>query len=232
MWSLQRFQPPSPTPFAASSPVRRNVLEMWTQSTYIRAHRFVHFVHLGRTAPVDACTGRTRAPSLIPGTLSEATLATHAPPDGLHAAREVLRRFWGYSDFRPGQDQAVTNVLSGGDSLTVMPTGGGKSICYQVPAMILPGVTLVVSPLISLMEDQVRQLNDEGIPASRWVADHGLSRDEDNVLGQRVRARARELGVDLDRPIHRSKERDDRLTAMSDAQLYARLFGEPLRLPR
>jgi ATP-dependent DNA helicase RecQ len=139
---------------------------MWTQSTYIRGHRFVHFVHLGRTAPVDACTGRTRAPSLIPGTLSEATLATHAPPDGLHAAREVLRRFWGYSDFRPGQDQAVTNVLSGGDSLTVMPTGGGKSICYQVPAMILPGVTLVVSPLISLMKDQVDNLAAVGLPAT------------------------------------------------------------------
>ncbi len=71
----------------------------------------------------------------------------------LDAAREVLRRHWGYADFRPGQDQAVRNVLSGRDSLTIMPTGGGKSLCYQVPAMMLPGVTIVVSPLISLMKD-------------------------------------------------------------------------------
>ncbi|MEW5929149.1 MAG: DEAD/DEAH box helicase [Gemmatimonadota bacterium] len=73
----------------------------------------------------------------------------------LDRAREVLHRCWGYPDFRPGQDQAVRNVLSGRDSLTVMPTGGGKSLCYQVPAMMLPGVTIVVSPLISLMKDQV-----------------------------------------------------------------------------
>lgn len=100
--------------------------------------------------------------------MSEAVLAppTPSPDDALRAAREVLQRFWGYPDFRPGQDQAVANILSGGDSLTVMPTGGGKSICYQVPAMILPGVTLVVSPLISLMKDQVDNLEAVGLPAT------------------------------------------------------------------
>lgn len=98
--------------------------------------------------------------------MSDAALATDAPQDALDAAREVLGRYWGYPDFRPGQDQAVANVLSGGDSLTVMPTGGGKSICYQVPAMILPGVTLVVSPLISLMKDQVDNLEAVGLPAT------------------------------------------------------------------
>src|SRR3954453_11691021 len=84
----------------------------------------------------------------------------------LDAAREVLSRYWGYPDFRPGQDAAVRNVLSGGDALIVMPTGGGKSICYQVPAMLLPGVTLVVSPLISLMKDQVDNLAAGGLPAT------------------------------------------------------------------
>jgi ATP-dependent DNA helicase RecQ len=84
----------------------------------------------------------------------------------LDDAREVLRRHWGYADFRPGQDQAVANVLAGGDSLTTMPTGGGKSLCYQVPAMLLPGVTLVVSPLISLMKDQVDGLEKAGVPAT------------------------------------------------------------------
>jgi ATP-dependent DNA helicase RecQ len=86
--------------------------------------------------------------------------------DPLDAAREVLGRYWGYPDFRPGQDRAVANVLAGGDSLTIMPTGGGKSLCYQVPAMLLPGVTLVVSPLISLMKDQVDALAAAGVPAA------------------------------------------------------------------
>jgi ATP-dependent DNA helicase RecQ len=90
-----------------------------------------------------------------------------APADPtLDRAREVLHRCWGYPDFRPGQDQAVRNVLSGRDSLTVMPTGGGKSLCYQVPAMMLPGVTIVVSPLISLMKDQVDTLDARGLPAT------------------------------------------------------------------
>ncbi|MBV9772595.1 MAG: ATP-dependent DNA helicase RecQ, partial [Gemmatimonadetes bacterium] len=84
----------------------------------------------------------------------------------LERAREVLHRYWGYADFRPGQDQAVSNVLSGGDSLTIMPTGGGKSLCYQVPAMMLPGLTIVVSPLISLMKDQVDALDARGLPAT------------------------------------------------------------------
>ncbi|MBW3572574.1 MAG: RecQ family ATP-dependent DNA helicase [Gemmatimonadetes bacterium] len=84
----------------------------------------------------------------------------------LDRARASLRRYWGYPDFRPGQDQAIRNVLSGGDSLTIMPTGGGKSLCYQVPATLLPGVTLVVSPLISLMKDQVDALDAAGVPAA------------------------------------------------------------------
>lgn len=97
--------------------------------------------------------------------LTDATLAPIAA-DVLEPAREVLRRFWGYPDFRPGQDAAIGNVLSGGDALIVMPTGGGKSICYQVPAMMQPGVTLVVSPLISLMKDQVDNLEAVGLPAT------------------------------------------------------------------
>ena len=89
-----------------------------------------------------------------------------AAGDPLEAARAVLRQYWGYADFRPGQDQAIRNVLAGGDSLTIMPTGGGKSLCYQVPAMMLPGVTIVVSPLISLMKDQVDALEAAGVPAT------------------------------------------------------------------
>jgi ATP-dependent DNA helicase RecQ len=103
-------------------------------------------------------------------------LHTSVSADPLEAAREVLRRHWGYPDFRPGQDQAVRNVLGGGDSLTIMPTGGGKSLCYQVPAMMLPGLTVVVSPLISLMKDQVDSLAAAGLPAT--FLNSSLSPDE------------------------------------------------------
>lgn len=98
--------------------------------------------------------------------MTDTAEAVASPDSALDAAREVLRRYWGYPDFRPGQDQAIGNVLAGGDCLTVMPTGGGKSICYQVPAMMRPGVTLVVSPLISLMKDQIDALEALGIPGT------------------------------------------------------------------
>jgi ATP-dependent DNA helicase RecQ len=84
----------------------------------------------------------------------------------LERAREVLRKYWGYDGFRSGQERAVQGILERRDTLTVMPTGGGKSICYQVPAMLLPGVTIVVSPLISLMKDQVDALDAVGLPAT------------------------------------------------------------------
>ena len=79
---------------------------------------------------------------------------------------EVLRRFFGYTEFRNGQEQIVDALCSGRDALCVMPTGAGKSICYQVPALLLPGVTLVISPLISLMKDQVEALNQNGVRAA------------------------------------------------------------------
>ncbi len=79
---------------------------------------------------------------------------------------EVLRTYFGHSGFRPGQETLVDSLLSGRDVLGVMPTGGGKSICYQLPALLLPGLTLVVSPLISLMKDQVMSLGTAGIPAA------------------------------------------------------------------
>lgn len=81
-------------------------------------------------------------------------------------AREVLRRYFGHEAFRPGQETMVNALLEHRDALGVMPTGAGKSMCYQVPAMMLPGVTLVISPLISLMADQVAALKSAGIPAA------------------------------------------------------------------
>ena len=82
------------------------------------------------------------------------------------AALEALTRYFGYDSFRPGQQGIVEALLAGRDVLGVMPTGAGKSVCYQIPAALSPGATLVISPLISLMRDQVDALNDLGMPAA------------------------------------------------------------------
>lgn len=78
----------------------------------------------------------------------------------------VLKKVFGYDSFRPGQEEIVDNILAGRDVLGIMPTGAGKSICYQLPALMLSGITIVVSPLISLMIDQVKALNEAGVHAA------------------------------------------------------------------
>ena len=78
---------------------------------------------------------------------------------------EFLNKYYGYTSFKEGQYEIISNILKGRDSFCILPTGGGKSICYQIPAMIFKGITIVVSPLISLMKDQVDSLNENGIVA-------------------------------------------------------------------
>lgn len=78
---------------------------------------------------------------------------------------QLLKKHFGYDSFRPLQEQIIDQVLEGKDLMVVMPTGGGKSMCFQLPSLILPGVTLVISPLIALMKDQVDALNANGISA-------------------------------------------------------------------
>jgi ATP-dependent DNA helicase RecQ len=89
---------------------------------------------------------------------------------------DSLHRIFGFSTFRPGQEAVVKDALAGRDLIALMPTGGGKSLCFQLPALLQPGVSLVVSPLIALMQDQVRLLEDYGIPAT--FINSSLSREE------------------------------------------------------
>ena len=88
-------------------------------------------------------------------------------PDSLLAeARHLLNTVFGYPDFRGPQADIITHVASGGHALVLMPTGGGKSLCFQIPALLRPGLTVVVSPLIALMQDQVATLSELGVPAA------------------------------------------------------------------
>lgn len=98
---------------------------------------------------------------------------------------EVLRRYWGYDGFRPMQEEIIDSVMSGRDTLGLLPTGGGKSITFQVPALMLPGLTIVVTPLISLMKDQVDNLRERGVCAVLFHS--GLSRAEKELAMTRCR---------------------------------------------
>ncbi len=126
-----------------------------------------------------------------PGRPSTAASSIHPSlilPD-LSAARGLLKTIFGYDDFRPLQGEIIANLLSRRDTLAVMPTGSGKSLCYQLPALLFEGLTVVVSPLIALMQDQVTQLRELGVPAAFLNS----TLDYDDYLRVAARVRSGEI---------------------------------------
>ena len=112
--------------------------------------------------------------------------------------KEILTTYWGHSNFRPLQEDIILSVLEGNDVLALMPTGGGKSICFQVPALVNEGVCIVISPLISLINDQVEALKKKGIAAASIMS--GMKRNEIEIaLGNAAYGKTKFLYVTPER---------------------------------
>jgi ATP-dependent DNA helicase RecQ len=144
-------------------------------------------------------------------------LSTDAAPAALD---DVLAKYWGYTQFRPHQREVMEAILQGRDSLLVMPTGGGKSLCFQAPALIRPGLAVVVSPLISLMKDQVDGLNANGVPAACYNS--ALGDDQKREVVRSVReGRTRLLYVAPERLVGDGGDRFVRWLAQTGVSFIA-----------
>jgi len=135
---------------------------------------------------------------------------------------DVLRQFWGFDNFRPLQEDIIQSALDGNDTLALLPTGGGKSICFQVPAMTKEGICLVISPLIALMKDQVFHLRQKNIPAEAIFSGMDF-KDIDRVLDNCVYGDVKLLYVSPERLktellLERLKKMNVNLIAVDEAR--------------
>lgn len=112
----------------------------------------------------------------------ETSIATNTP---IHDAKQALQKYFAFREFLDGQETVIANIVGGRDTMVIMPTGGGKSLCYQLPAMVMDGVTVVVSPLIALMKDQVDALERRGIPATLINSTLSLSEQQERIAALR-----------------------------------------------
>ena len=112
----------------------------------------------------------------------------------LSSPADYLKRYYGYDVFRPMQEDIINSVVGGRDTVVLMPTGGGKSVCFQIPALMLPGITVVVSPLIALMKDQVGALHMNGIPAAFYNSTQ-TGREQRDIEGECVSGKLKLLYV-------------------------------------
>jgi ATP-dependent DNA helicase RecQ len=121
---------------------------------------------------------------------------------------QALKQYFGYDQLRPAQEPVIANIIEGNDTLAIMPTGGGKSLCYQLPALLLPGLTIVISPLIALMHDQVQSLNKNGVNAVYLNSSQSAEEQSEiwNILNE-VKAKGNTNGVDDLKLIYTSPER-------------------------
>src|SRR5206468_7828033 len=138
--------------------------------------------------------------------------------DGL--LRDALHRVWGFSDFRPLQREAMHAILDGRDSIVVLPTGGGKSLCFQAPAVAAEGLGLVVSPLISLMKDQVDGLRVDGVAAS-FLNSTLLPHERDEVIASVRDGRCRLLYVSPERRVGDGSQALRRMLATAGVRFVA-----------